>query len=98
MSETVIIDWRFVDCDALKYLGARHDWCIPYDAISKLPIDVRSEVIKAMSRLNVVDTCWEYRCEGGKVIGVKCGKYLCARGDREMIPLVIKTLRMLGLL
>ena len=98
MSETVIINWPYVDCEGLKYLGARHDFCIPYDAINRLPMNVRNEVIKAMGRLNVVDTCWEYKCEDGKAVGVRCGKYLCAWSDRELRPLIARALRMLGML
>ncbi len=93
----IIIEWHGVDCNALKALGTKHKWCIPYDSLPKLPEKIRSEVMSALKDLEIIEDCWEYECIGkDKVKCVGHGKYICAELKREYRPIIMKAIKYLS--
>ncbi len=93
MSE-VVIEWHNVDCNALKHLGAKHKWCIPFSALDRLPMDLKNTLLNTLSKLEIIEDCWEYVCvDKDHVKCVDHGKYICAELNRELRPLIMSLIK-----
>ena len=96
----VEINWRGADCDAIKALGARHGWCIPYDVLetlAKVDPSLYEALIKDMGKMEVVQSCWEYQCGDGEIRCIKPGLYICAEYCRVCRAIIKRAWEVLAL-